>query len=262
MRTAGIAEPGVLTARSRRVRHFASILLAVMALAITSAWADQSAAPKAPATTRKPAALPRNKKAAAKPSSAAVQTAIPPAQADPPLPFWPANDHPNDATVVWNSKGLRIDASNSSLQQILKDVSTDIGVKITGLNGDQRVFGTYGPGPARDVLSQLLDGSGFNVLMVGELGQGTPRQVVLTKQPTGPAPPAANNPNSSNDDSSADVDEPPQPQSPPQQPPPNLPPGFGPGAQPRTPQQILQEMQQRQQQIEQQQQQQRGNQPQ
>jgi hypothetical protein len=134
----------------------------------------------------------------------------------------------------------------------LKDVSTDIGVTITGLTGDQRIFGTYGPGSARDVLSQLLDGSGYNVLMVGELGQGTPRQVVLTRQPTGPAPPVVNNPNTGNDDSSADVEEPPQPQVPPQQQP-NMPAGFGPGSQPRTPQQILQEMQQRQQQIEQQQ---------
>ena len=157
---------------------------------------------------------------------------------------------------MWNSQGLRIDAANSSLQQILKDVSTAIGVKYHGLNADQRVFGTYGPGPARDVLSQLLDGSGYNVLMIGDHGQGTPRQVVLTRQPTGPAPPAGKqlklkqrrqqcrcwmNLRSRNRHRSS--------------PAPNLPPGFGPGAQPRTPQQILQEMQQRQQQIEQQQQQ-------
>lgn len=245
------------------VRRIAAVLLTVMTLGVAIASADQSSAPKAPATTQKPTARARKQTVAAKPSPASVQTPAS-VQADPPLPLWPANDHPNDATIVWNSRGLRIDASNSSLQQILREVSTDIGVKITGLNGDLRVFGTYGPGAARDVLSQLLDGSGYNVLMVGELGQGTPRQVVLTKQPTGPAPPVANSPNSGNDDSSADVEEPPQPQAPPPQPP-NMPSGFGPGSQPRTPQQILQEMQQRQQQIEQQQlqqQQQRANPPQ
>ena len=48
------------------------------------------------------------------------------------------------------------------------------------MGADERIFGTYGPGPARDVLSQLLDGSGYNVLMVGDRGAGTPRRIVLT----------------------------------------------------------------------------------
>ena len=167
---------------------------------------------------------------------------------------------------MWNSQGLRIDATNSSLHQILKDVSTAIGATVSGLGADQRIFGNYGPGPAREVLSELLHGSGYNVLMIGDQGQGTPRQVVLSRQPSGPAPPStANNSNQNSDDGgSADAEEPqqPEPQPPPQQQPQlpqNMPPGFGPGAQPRTPQQILQEMQQRQQQIEQMQQQQRTN---
>ena len=36
------------------------------------------------------------------------------------------------------------------------------------MNVDQRVFGTYGRGPARDVIAQLLDGSGYDVLMIGD----------------------------------------------------------------------------------------------
>jgi hypothetical protein len=148
---------------------------------------------------------------------------------------------------------LRIDAANSSLQQILNDVATATGARISGLNSDPRIFGTYGPGPARDVLSQLLDGSGYNVLMIGDRGQGTPRQVLLSRQPTGPAPipPPSASP-SYEDNSSADVEEP----QPPPQPEPAAPnTSIGPGTQPRTPQQILQEMQQRQQRIEQMQQQ-------
>lgn len=133
---------------------------------------------------------------------------------------------------------------------------------LSGVSADQRIFGTYGPGPARDVISQLLDGSGYNVIMIGDQGQGTPRQIVLSKPPAGPAPQVVNG-SGNEDNGNAEVEEPPQPQPPPQQPQPppqNSPNGFGPGAQPqpRTPQQILQEMQQRQQQIEQQQQQQRN----
>ena len=93
------------------------------------------------------------------------------------------NEHPSEATVVWNSQGLKIDASNSSLGQILKDVATATGARVQGLGQDQRIFGSYGPGPARDVLTQLLAGSGYNVLMVGDQGQGTPRQIVLSIRP-------------------------------------------------------------------------------
>ena len=95
------------------------------------------------------------------------------------------------------------------------------------------------------MLAQLLVGSGYNVLMIGDQGQGTPRQIVLSSQQKGDAAPgqAANDgQTASNDDS--DADEQPQPPTPP----PAIRNGFAPGAPPRTPQQIMQEMQQRQQQ--------------
>lgn len=185
--------------------------------------------------------------AQAVPASVAAP-APPPA---PKLPDWPVNDHPSPATVTWNSHGLRIVASNSSLNQILGEVSTVTGTKIQGLVGDQRIFGSFGPGAARDVLSQLLDGSGYNVLMIGDQGHGTPRQVVLSSAPRGPAPPPGPNQAFANDDDSGAADDDQQ-----QPPPPSVRNGFDQqGMPPRTPQQIIQEMQQRQRQIEQTQQQ-------
>ncbi len=86
--------------------------------------------------------------------------------------------------MVWDSHGLLIVASNSSLAQILKEVSKETGVKVEGMDADERVFGTYGPGPARDVLSRLLDGSAYNVLMIGDRGQGAPRRIVLSPSST------------------------------------------------------------------------------
>jgi len=169
-----------------------------------------------------------------------------PAPVAPKPPDWPANERPTDATVVWNSKGLSIQAANSSLGKILKDVATATGTKVEGLGADQRIFGVYGPGTARDVLGKLLEGSGYNVLMIGDQGQGTPREVLLTSRPSGNAPPAFNRP-SSNDDS-ADAEEPPQEQPEQPQQPPNVRNGFAPGAPPHSPQQIMQEMQQHQQQ--------------
>jgi hypothetical protein len=179
----------------------------------------------------------------------APQPPPPPVPVAPPPPDWPKDHQPSAATVVFDSRGLFIVASNSSLSQILKDVSIDTGAKVEGLDGDQRIFGTYGPGPARDVLSQLLDGSGYNVMLIGDRGQGTPRRILLSPQ-AGSA--AAQNAASkapaspSSEDTEADQPEPePQAEQEPPQPGPN---GAAPPVPVRTPQQIMQEIEQRRQQ--------------
>jgi hypothetical protein len=163
----------------------------------------------------------------------------------PEAPKWPANDHPAQAAVTWDSQGLRIDAANSSLQQILKDVETATGADVEGMGDDERVFGAYGPGLARDVLSQLLHGSGYNVLMIGDLGKGAPRQIVLSARHAGDTSAAGRSGATASDEDAAENDAEEQPQ---QQPAPQpARPAFGPGGPPRSPQQIMQEMQQRQQ---------------
>lgn len=129
----------------------------------------------------------------------------------PETPKWPVNQKPDPASVVWDSHGLRIDAANSSLQQILDDISSTTGAKVEGMDKDERVFGSYGPGQARDVLSQLLEGSGYNVLMIGDQGQGTPRQIVLSVRTSGGPPQARTNPTADEDSE----DEQPQQQDPP-----------------------------------------------
>src|SRR6185437_12378146 len=121
------------------------------------------------------------KETEAEAKAAQEAAAAPPA---PPPPDWPVNHQPNPATVVWDSRGLEIQASNSSLGQILHDVATDTGAKLEGLgegrNSDQRIFGNYGPGPAREVISKLLDGSGYNVVMIGGTGDQPPQQIILS----------------------------------------------------------------------------------
>ena len=143
------------------------------------------------------------RKQSAKEKSLAAKALVPAPVVTPPPPeppHWPANDRPADASVTWDSHGLLITAQNSSLKQILDDVSAATGAKVEGLGADQRIFGAYGPGKAREVLSQLLDGTGYNVLMIGDQGEGTPRQIVLTSRngssttqaaAASPAPPAA-----------------------------------------------------------------------
>lgn len=183
------------------------------------------------------------------PAPAAIETPPP----ELPRPDWPVNDMPVPAKVTWDTRGLTVEANNSSLDEILKEVATETGARLQGKVGDERVFGSYGPGAARDVITQLLDGTAYNVLMVGDQGEGTPRQIVLSNRPAGPAPTG----NAQNNNEEGDYD-------PPQQPAPAIPimrNGLGPpGMPPEQNQQMMEErraeIEQRQEQLRQQQQQQ------
>jgi hypothetical protein len=153
---------------------------------------------------------------------AAIPTLIPVA-APAPMPAWPVNEAPTPALVQWDSHGLHISAKNSSLRQILADVSSRIGSTLEGMGTDERVFGEYGPGPAKEVLAQLLHGSAYNVMLIGDQGQGTPRQIVLSVRSAGgqaqgqnSVQPAQNN---GDDDSEPVVDDTPVQQPPMPRPP-------------------------------------------
>ncbi len=170
-----------------------AFLLATVSLVCIAQQVPASSTPSnTPATpaAQKPAQTPAPKPVQSRRKPTASHAVPVPAPApvvpEPPKPpDWPVNDRPTAATVTWNSQGLSIQASNSSLQQILTDVSTLTGTKIQGLGADQRIYGTYGPSSARQILMQLFDGSGYNVLMIGDQGQGTPRQIVLSSQSGG-----------------------------------------------------------------------------
>lgn len=171
-----------------------------------------------------------------------------------PVPIWPANP-PNQATVSWDSRGLKIEAFNSSLNQILHQVAADTGAKLEGLTQDQRVFGSYGPGPESDVLWKILDGSGYNVLLMGGRDADAPLEIVLSARSPASLQTAANNQKrSDSEDDEADKQIEPEPQGP--QPVQNP---FGNGEAPRDPVRFMQEILQRQQKIDQQQQNQQSN---
>jgi hypothetical protein len=168
----------------------------------------------------------------------------------PPAPDWPANAGAKPASVEWNGQNLSIGATNASLQQILRDVSTATGVKVEGMGSDQRVFGSFGPAPARDVLAELLEGSGYNMLMVGDLGQGTPRELVLSSKTSGAGAPGQNRRVvQQNDSGESEAQDEPEPQPDPAPPERRFPAGQQQG---RSPAEMMQQMQQRQQQMQQQ----------
>lgn len=92
------------------------------------------------------------------------------------------------ARVTYTGGMLQVRADNSSLNQILRDISRETGMKIIGGVADQRVFGIYGPAPAATVLQTLLDGTDTNMLLQETLNHA-PEQLVLSPRTGGPTPP-------------------------------------------------------------------------
>ena len=100
------------------------------------------------------------------------------------------------ARVLYQNGMLEVRADNSSLNQILREISRQTGMSIVGGVADQRIFGNYGPAPAATVLKTLLDGTGTNMLLK-ETATTAPSQLILTPQSGGASYP---NPNSASFD--------------------------------------------------------------
>ena len=163
--------------------------------------------------SRLPAISPTSTAAPAPDASAAVAT---PASAVKP---------PVAAKVSYSDGQLAIRADDSSLNQILREISRQTGMKITGGVNDERVFGSYGPSAVDAVLTSLLAGTGSNMMLTANSANG-PGELILTPRMGGATPP---NPGARGFEDDASTDEalrpPPavQPVSPPM---PRLP--FGP----------------------------------
>lgn len=122
----------------------------------------------------------------------------------------PADAPAHPATVSLRNGKLTVEANNSDLGQILRELAHLSGMTITGLYEGPRIFGAYGPGNSRDVLTDLLVGSGYNFLMVGGATDGPPRELLLTSKNNNAAALASVN---SRPVSAADRDEVEQPAS-------------------------------------------------
>ena len=123
----------------------------------------------------------------AKPAAAKVA----PAPVAPPPPLPPAQQPANAATVDFKNGLLTVHAQNSSLIGILNQVQHQTGLVVDGLNHDQRIYGQYGPGNISTTLSALLDGSGYDFVIVGNGSSHTPPRLILSPPGAvgaGPAP--------------------------------------------------------------------------
>ena len=103
--------------------------------------------------------------------------------------------------VRYSRGQLTIMAENSTLSDILRAVRTQTGAAIeVPPNATERVVAHLGPGPARDVLAALLNGTHFNYVMLGSpVHPDSVERLILTSKSGGepdaapPVPAAQNN---------------------------------------------------------------------
>ncbi len=94
---------------------------------------------------------------------------------------------PSHLAVSWNGVQLQIDATNVPLSAVLREISAKTSLHIAGSAPDERIFGTYGPGPMNLVLPALLEGLPVNMLLTERTG-GAPGELSLTGRNGLPTP--------------------------------------------------------------------------
>lgn len=206
-----------------------------------------------------------------------------PVEPPPPLPSGPTGrpvqQMPLDAIaavppqVTYENNQLTIVAPNSTLADILRAVRKQTGADIEIPAAPERVVTHLGPGPAREVVADLLNGSRFNYVLLGSpsdqsaltrvvlVAKTGPQEITPNPLVAGTPPPEnkavnqaepepaaeANEAEAADDGNNADDNADQQSAEAEQQPPQDQQQGV------KTPQQMLQEMQQRQMQLQQQQ---------
>ena len=85
--------------------------------------------------------------------------------------------------VTFQNNQLAIVAPNSTLAEILRAVKKQTGAEIDVPSAPERVVTHLGPGPAREVMAELLNGSRFNYVLLGAPGDqnGLTRVVLVAK---------------------------------------------------------------------------------
>jgi hypothetical protein len=100
----------------------------------------------------------------------------------------------NSVSVQFADGLLSIQANGATLSEVLFQIQKATGAEIAIPSGTEqdRVAAEFGPGPAGEVLSELLNGSGLNFVVVGsESDPKVLRSVLLSRKPEALAGPIA-----------------------------------------------------------------------
>jgi len=108
-----------------------------------------------------------------------LQSIAPTPAVVPPEPAQPT------VTVTYENGMLRIRAEKVTLSQVLYEVHlrTQAEIAIPAGAEQEQVIADLGPAPARDVLAELLNGSSYNFIFVGD--ELTLERVILTRRDSG-----------------------------------------------------------------------------
>jgi hypothetical protein len=161
------------------------VCLAAMCLGITSPLhaASSQSQPKPKVKTRK-----------------AQKPQLPPLPSGPTGPVQPIpldSIAPVPPQVSYQNAQLTIVAANSTLGDILRAVRKLTGAEIEIPAATERVVTHLGPGSARDVMAELLNGSRFNYVLLGSPADNAVLTRVVLVAKTGPDNSIPNNPNPS-----------------------------------------------------------------
>jgi hypothetical protein len=110
---------------------------------------------------------------------------VSPAVSNAPVPAAVSEAPPQQAvTVTFENGKLRIRADKATLAQVLFEVQrqTQAEIAIPAGAEQEQVVADLGPAPAREVLAELLNGSPYNFIFVGN--ELTLEQVILTRRDT------------------------------------------------------------------------------
>jgi hypothetical protein len=96
-------------------------------------------------------------------------------------------------SVQFTNGLLTIHGNGATLSEVLFQIQKQTGAEMAIPSGteQERVAADFGPGPAGEVLGELLNGSGLNFVLVGsEADRNSLRSVVLSRNSGGPVEPA------------------------------------------------------------------------
>jgi hypothetical protein len=125
-----------------------------------------------------------------------VQPAPEPQPAPPPPPSTLEQLPTSAPQVSFHNDQLMIIAHNSTLGDVLRAVRNQTGAAVEiPANATERVVGRFGPGPARDVLAVLLNGSHFNYVMLGSAANPNALDRVILTHKSGGASETSAQPN-------------------------------------------------------------------
>ena len=166
--------------------RFIRFQIALILILIAGLCLPLPSSAQAPDPSNKKTAHQKAKPAAGKTASKKTEEQAAMPAAPPPTPT-PEQSPSQPPTVTYENGQLAIVAPNSTLSDILHAVHNQTGANIDIPPGaNERVVSSFGPGPARDVLTSLLNGSHFNYVMVGTVADpNAVAQVILTPRAGG-----------------------------------------------------------------------------